>query len=103
MTFISIFYAFFLLGTLVSFWLVRQQSMRLWVLLIASLIFYASLQIQYIPLLGLITLINFSVGKAIGTNTAPGPHATNQNLSNQAWLSAQKVWNRRRLKLLWLG
>jgi alginate O-acetyltransferase complex protein AlgI len=103
LTFISIIYSFFLLGLLAIYWLVKPLSWRLWVLLIASLIFYASLQIQYIPLLLIITLINFSLGKAIGTNTAPGPHATNQNLSNQAWLSAQKVWNHRRLKLLWLG
>ena len=81
----------------------RQQSRRLWVLLIASLIFYAFLQIQYVPLLCLITFINFALGKALGSNTAPGPHATNQNLSNQEWLLAQGVWNRRRLKLLWLG
>ena len=81
----------------------RQESRRLWVLLIASLIFYAFLQIQYVPLLCLITFINFALGKALGSNTAPGPHATNQNLSNQEWLLAQGVWNRRRLKLLWLG
>ncbi|HEY9823389.1 MAG TPA: MBOAT family protein [Candidatus Sericytochromatia bacterium] len=103
MTFISHNYALFLLGILGIFWLVRQQSRRLWVLLIASLIFYAFLQIQYVPLLCLITFINFALGKALGSNTAPGPHATNQNLSNQEWLLAQGVWNRRRLKLLWLG
>ncbi len=103
MTFISHNYALFLLGILGIFWLVRQQSRRLWVLLIASLIFYAFLQIQYVPLLCLITFINFALGKALGSNTAPGPHATNQNLSNEEWLLAQGVWNRRRLKLLWLG
>ncbi len=103
MTFISHNYALFLLGILGIFWLVRQQSRRLWVLLIASLIFYGFLQIQYVPLLCLITFINFALGKALGSNTAPGPHATNQNLSNEEWLLAQGVWNRRRLKLLWLG
>ncbi|MBD0304348.1 MAG: MBOAT family protein [Tolypothrix sp. T3-bin4] len=103
MTFISHNYALFLLGILGIFWLVRQQSRRLWVLLIGSLIFYSFLQIQYVPLLCLITFINFALGKALGSNTAPGPHATNQNLSNQEWLLAQGVWNRRRLKLLWLG
>src|SRR4028118_2133948 len=103
MTFISGTYALFLLLALVIFWSVQQPSRRLWVLLIASLVFYASLQIQYIPLLLGITLINFSLGKAIGTNTAPGPHATNQRLSNEDWMLAHKVWNRRRLTLLWLG
>ncbi|MDP8964056.1 MAG: MBOAT family protein [Cyanobacteriota bacterium] len=103
MTFISGTYALFLLLALVIFWSVRQPSRRLWVLLIASLVFYASLQIQYIPLLGVITLINFALGKTLGSNTAPGPHATNQHLSNEEWLVAQGVWNRRRLKFLWLG
>lgn len=103
MTFISIIYGLFLLGLLGIYWLVQPLSWRLGVLVVASLLFYASLQIQYLPLLLLITLINFSLGKAIGTNTTPGPHATNQHLSNQAWLLAQGVWNRRRLKLLWLG
>ena len=121
MTFISVIYALFLLVVLGIYWFVlgskrtadnrllisakrsRSLSLRLWVLLIASLVFYASLQIQYIPLLLGITLINFSLGKAIGTNTAPGPHATNQRLSNEDWMLAHKVWNRRRLTLLWLG
>src|SRR5207237_4411746 len=103
MTFISINYGLFLLGILGIYWLMRSRSSRLWVLIIASLLFYASLQIQYIPLLIVITLINFYLGKALGTNTAPGSHATNQRLSNEAWVLAQDVWNRRRFNLLWLG
>jgi len=111
MTFISITYALFLLVFLGIYWLVRSSSrsaartlsLRLWVLVIGSLLFYASLQIQYIPLLLIITLINFYLGKAIGANTAPGSHASNQHLSNEDWLFANGIWNRRRLKLLWLG
>src|SRR4028119_161094 len=111
MTFISIIYGLFLLAVVGIYWLVRSSSgrvsqtlsIRLWVLIIASLLFYGLLQIQYIPLLLVITLINFYLGKALGSNTAPGPHATNQKLSNEEWLLAQGVWNRRRLKLLWLG
>ena len=111
MTFISIIYGLFLLAVVGIYWLVRSSSgrvsqtlsIRLWVLIIASLLFYGLLQIQYIPLLLVITLINFYLGKSIGANTAPGPHATNQHLSNEAWLLANTVWNRRRLRLLWLG
>jgi alginate O-acetyltransferase complex protein AlgI len=113
MTFISITYSLFLLGVLVVYWLGRGSggvasltlSWRLWALLIASLIFYSTLprQIQYIPLLLVMTLINFYLGKAIGANTAPGPHATNQHLSNEDWLFADSIWHRRRLRLLWLG
>jgi len=103
LTFISITYGLFLLSVIVIYWLVRRQFSQQLILLIASLIFYGSLQIQYIPLLLIITLINFVLGKAIGTNTAPGSHTTNQHLSNQDWLLAQEVWNRRRGNLLWLG
>ncbi len=103
MTFISLIYAIFLLGVLGIYWFKRYLSWRLWVLLIASAIFYATLQIQYLPLLLLIILINFYLGKAIGVNTAPGSHITNPRLSNEDWLLAQDVWNHRRLQLLWLG
>ncbi|NET59051.1 MAG: MBOAT family protein, partial [Symploca sp. SIO2E6] len=103
MTFISITYSLFLLVFLGFYWLVNSPSWRLWVLLIGSLSFYASLQVQYIPLLLGITLINFYLGRAIGANLTPGQHNTNEHLSNQQWQSAQKSWNRRRLKLLWLG
>ncbi|NEP00783.1 MAG: MBOAT family protein [Symploca sp. SIO2E9] len=128
MKFTSIDYGFFLAILLGIYWLVPNffkaattspqqkttpkliESWRLWVIIFASLIFYASLQIQYdsspiqyIPLLVLIILINFHLGQAIGTNTAPGTHANNEQLSNQEWLLAQTSWNQRRLKLLWLG
>ncbi|MGB7442704.1 MAG: MBOAT family O-acyltransferase [Coleofasciculaceae cyanobacterium] len=103
MTFISTIYGLFLLIVLAIYWLMRRNNWRLWVLLTASLIFYGSEQIQYIPLLIVIILINFYLGQAIGTNTAPGEHATNEHLSNEEWLLAQGVWNQRRLKLLWLG
>ncbi len=128
MTFVSIIYGLFLLFVLGIYWFLgrpnasgnpsasilnskrtaslkqsKALSRQLWALILASLVFYASLQFQYIPLLIVITLINFFIGKAIGTNTAPGAHATNQNLSNSAWIIAQTAWNRRRLSLLWLG
>ena len=97
MTFISITYGLFLLIFLGIYWSVKSPSGQLWVLLIGSLTFYASLQIQYIPLLLGITLINFYLGRAIGANLAPRRHNTKK------WQSAQKNWNRRRSKLLWLG
>ncbi len=115
MTFISLSYGLFFAIVLGIYWSMgrstkpadRQKkpvsAMRLWVLLLASLIFYATLQIQYIPLLLVVILINFYLGKAIGTNTAQGKHATNPHLSNEEWLLAQGEWNRHRLRILWLG
>ncbi|MEO8891169.1 MAG: MBOAT family protein, partial [Coleofasciculaceae cyanobacterium] len=103
MTFISLNYALFLLGVIGFFWLVRKPERRLWIVLIASLIFYASLQIQYIPLLILITILNFAIGKKLDSQTTLGPHAKNQNLSNEEWVLAQKSWNQKRFKILCWG
>ncbi|MBC1223147.1 MBOAT family protein [Nostoc sp. UCD121] len=103
MNFISIFYGLFLLSVLGIYWSLAQQKLRLWTLLIASLVFYASLHIQYIPLLLALTFINFRLGLEIGKNTSPGKHSLDWQISNEEWQFAQGDWNRRRLKVLWLG
>ncbi|MBW4555389.1 MAG: MBOAT family protein [Trichormus sp. ATA11-4-KO1] len=103
MNFISIFYGLFLLSVLGIYWSVTHQKLRLWTLLIASLVFYASLNLQYIPLLLALTFINFRLGREIGKNTSPGQHAIDWQISNEEWQFAQADWSRRRLKLLWLG
>ena len=103
MNFISIFYGLFLLSVLGIYWSLAQQKLRLWTLLIASLVFYASLHIQYIPLLLALTFINFRIGLEIGKNTSPGKHSLDWQISNEEWQFAQGDWNRRRLKVLWLG
>ncbi|QLE41394.1 MBOAT family protein [Nostoc sp. C052] len=103
MNFISIFYGLFLLSVLGIYWSLAQQKFRLWTLLIASLVFYASLHIQYIPLLLALTFINFRIGLEIGKNTSPGKHSLDWQISNEEWQFAQVDWNRRRLKVLWVG
>ncbi len=104
MNFISILYGLFLLSVLGIYWSSPQKKLRLWTLLIASLVFYGSLNIQYIPLLLALTFINFRLGLEIGKNTSPGKHnTTDWQISNEEWQFAQVDWNLRRLKLLWLG
>jgi alginate O-acetyltransferase complex protein AlgI len=103
MNFISILYALFLLSALGIYWSVGRQQLRLWTLLIASLLFYASLSVPYIPLLLALTFINFRLGREIGKNTSPGQHNLNWQISNEEWQFAQIDWNRRRLNILWLG
>ncbi|MBW4614936.1 MAG: MBOAT family protein [Desmonostoc vinosum HA7617-LM4] len=103
MSFISIFYGLFLLSVLGIYWSLAQSKLRLWTLLIASLVFYSSLQFQYIPLLLALTFINFRFGLEIGKNTSPGKHSLEWEISNEEWQFAQSDWNQRRLKLLWLG
>lgn len=96
MNFLSITYGLFLLSVLGIYWSVEGRSLRLWVILIASLVFYSSLQIQYVPLLVMISLVTFYVGRAIG---AP----IDWRGDNEAWQFAQQDWDRRRFKLLWVG
>lgn len=96
MTFLSITYGLFLLSTLGIFWSVEHRSLRLWILVFASLVFYSSLQIQYVPLLLVMTLITFYMGQAIG---AP----MNWRVEDRDWQFAQQDWNQRRLQLLWVG
>jgi alginate O-acetyltransferase complex protein AlgI len=96
MTFLSITYGLFLLSTLGIFWSVERRSLRLWILLIASLVFYGSLQIQYVPLLLVMTLLSYYLGQSIG---AP----MDWRVEEQEWQFAQQDWNRRRLTLLWVG
>lgn len=89
MTFISVTYALFLLILFGVYWIVPWQSWRLLTLLVASLVFYATLQIQYIPLLLLCILFNFGLALAIGEPLD--------------WRIANEAWNSRRLILLWIG
>jgi len=97
MHFLSITYGLFLLSVLGIYWSVENRSLQLWVILVASLVFYSSLQIQYVPLLIMISLVTFYVGRAIG---APMDWRAE---NNEAWQFAQQDWDQRRFKLLWVG
>ncbi|MDJ0800254.1 MAG: MBOAT family protein [Calothrix sp. MO_167.B12] len=103
MNFISILYGIFLLIFLGAYWSVKNRKWQCFIILIASLVFYASLQIYYVPLLLALIFINFRLGKALGENTSPGQHNLDWWISNEQWQFAQADWNRRRLKILWLG
>ncbi len=94
MTFLSLTYGLFLLSVLGIYWSVGQPWLRLWTLLIASLVFYASLQVWYIPLLLVGTLINFGLGKAI---------AAPPNWRIEDWEFAQRDRDQRSFKLLAIG
>jgi alginate O-acetyltransferase complex protein AlgI len=89
MTFISLDYAFFLLVLLVVYWLIPHRGWRIFVMLFSSLVFYASLQIEYIPLLLASILLNYHLAQGIGEPLD--------------WRIANEAWNRRRFLLLWLG
>lgn len=103
MKFISPLYALFLLSILGIYWTVNEQNLRLLTILIASIIFYSSWNIQYLPLLLVMTFINFRIGLEIGKNTLPSKHYEDWQLSNEDWQIIQADWNLNRLKILWFG
>ncbi|MCG8367989.1 MAG: MBOAT family protein, partial [Pseudanabaenales cyanobacterium] len=96
MTLPSILYGLFLLSVVGIYWSLSSKILRLWTLFVASLVFYASLQIQYVPLLLFLTLLNFWLGVAINT-------PLDWRIPNEEWQFAQQVWNYRRALLMWLG
>ncbi|WP_088241036.1 MBOAT family O-acyltransferase [Calothrix rhizosoleniae] len=103
MNFISLLYGVFLLSSLGIYWSIKEKKWKYFIILVASLVFYASLQIYYIPLLLTLIFLNFRLGKELGENTSPGKHNLDWWMSNEQWQIAQSDWNRRRLKILWLG
>ena len=104
MTFISIFYGLFLLSLLVIYWTAQQQRSRLWLLLIASLIFYASLQPKYIPLLLFSILINYSFGQVFGwTNGMRVGKLNPLEINNLNGKLASLTLVNLQFMLLWIG
>mgnify|MGYP001801031280 FL=1 len=93
----SILYGFFLAGLVALYWSAPGKQVRLWLLLVASLIFYASLPTaQYVPLMLILVGLNFWLGKILG---AP----LDWRIPNEAWQYAQADWNRKRTVLLAIG
>jgi alginate O-acetyltransferase complex protein AlgI len=67
MKFISPTYAIFLFLTLVFYWgVARTQNHKLWVIVISSILFYISfLQLQYFPIILMMILVNYWIGKLL--------------------------------------
>ncbi|KKJ01423.1 MBOAT family O-acyltransferase [Prochlorothrix hollandica] len=120
MTFTSFGYALFLLILMGIYWAVPKTNQRLWVLLLASFVFYglvsygalphdrlgaiAALRgVAYLPLLVISTLINFRLGMILGENSPLRAQAQNPNLTEAEWEYAQADWNQKRLQVLGLG
>ncbi len=67
MKFISSSYAIFLIFTLIFYWgIARTQNHKLWVIVISSVLFYISfLQLQYFPIVLIMALVNYWIGKIL--------------------------------------
>lgn len=91
MQFLSPLYAIFLLCVIGVFWSVRSTWLRSWLIFLTSLVFYSSLQAQYVPLLLVATVINYWLGKALGVPP---------DWRIEDWQFAQADWNQRRFRVL---
>jgi alginate O-acetyltransferase complex protein AlgI len=92
----SITYALFLLSMVGLFWSLTSLRLRRWLLFVASLIFYASLQVQYLPLMLVLAGVTFFFGKTLTT-------PLDWRISNDNWQVAEQGWNQRRRLMLGLG
>jgi alginate O-acetyltransferase complex protein AlgI len=68
MDFLSLEYGSFLLSIAIIYWLIPHLQTRLLVLLTASLLFYSLIQVQYVWLLIVVTVVNFWLGAKIKTS-----------------------------------
>jgi len=103
MSFTSLLYGVFLFSVCILYWSSRSRQTRFLLLAIASLLFYASWQPEYIPLLLAMTWVNYSLGNVLVPDTVQGSHAQDWQLSNQEWQFAQTGWNQRRFFILVAG
>ncbi|MGF1458177.1 MAG: MBOAT family O-acyltransferase [Leptolyngbyaceae cyanobacterium] len=96
MTLPSILYGLFLLSVVGLYWAVERRSLRIWLLLIASIVFYTSLQVHYVPLMLALVAINYWLGRVL---TVP----TDWRVPNEQWQMAEQQWYRRRRYWLIFG
>ena len=78
----SILYGFFLAWILVLYWLLPGKHTKHWIMLISSIVFYASLQAQYVPLMLILVGLNYAIGKSLAT-------PLDWRIPNEAWQPAQ--------------
>jgi alginate O-acetyltransferase complex protein AlgI len=94
MNFLSVLYIPFLASVILLYWFDEQPRTKMMVLLLASLIFYAYFQAEYVPLLLVGTWVNFRLGREL---------ALPPDWRRDDWQFAQHDWNQRRSRLLWFG
>ena len=96
MTLPSILYGLFLLSVVGLYWALARRSLRIWLLLIASIVFYTSLQVHYVPLMLALVAINFWLGRVLQI-------PADWRVSNEQWQMAEQQWYRRRRYWLTFG
>jgi len=93
MTLPSIAYLLFLLSVVGIYWSLPRRGVRLWLLVVASIVFYGSLQANYLPLLLVLVGFNFYLGRLLSV-------PLDTRLPNSQW---HVLWTRRRSVFLGFG
>ncbi len=96
MTIPSILYGLFLLSVVGLYWALEQRSLRIWLLLLASLVFYTSLQVHYVPLMLALIGLNFWLGQVLMV-------PADWRVPNEQWQMAERKWYYRRRAWFILG
>ncbi|MDB9529469.1 MBOAT family protein [Oscillatoria sp. CS-180] len=96
MTLPSILYGLFLLSVVGLYWALERRSLRIWLLLIASIVFYTSLQVHYVPLMLVLVGLNFWFGQVLMM-------PADWRVPDEQWQMAEQQWYRRRRYWLTLG
>ena len=100
MKFISPTYAIFLFVTLLCYWgVAKTQNHKLWVIVVSSTLFYISfLQIQYFPVILIMILVNYWIGKLLLDSQIIEYTAIQDRLGDDhfyRWLPRGKIQRRR--------
>ncbi|NEO83521.1 MAG: MBOAT family protein [Spirulina sp. SIO3F2] len=107
MTFLDPIYGLFLLLLIVGYWHPAlgggRDRYQLGIVLGASLLFYSLLQIQYVPLMVVLVVLNFYLGRLMARQTGRGLHPQYAQLSNEEWDDLQRLWMGRMLQILIVG
>lgn len=96
MTLPSILYGLFLLSVVGLYWAIERRSLRIWLVIVASIVFYTSLQVHYVPLMLVLVGLNFWLGRVL---TMPA----DWRVPNEQWQMAEQASYRRRRYWLALG
>lgn len=98
MKLVSFSYGCFLLGTVLVYWSIGTYlpKLRVWILLVASLAFFAFLQPQFLPLSLGLTTVNYIVGRLIDAQLKQSEKLKKKGQSSS-------FWNRQAMYLLVLG
>lgn len=107
MTFLDPTYGLFLLLLVAIYWAFgiweNNERLKLGALLVSSVAFYLLLQVQYLPLMAILIILNFYLGRLMGQQSVRSLEPEYAQLSNEDWDDMQRLWLGRSRQILLIG